>query len=76
MAFAASVLLLFLSFSSLLGDNVFRINNINDLINFSNSVNNKTTYEGTTVLLDSDIVFTDELSQKFESIGKILQFTS
>lgn len=47
-----------------------RIENANELISFSNDVNNGKKYTGTTVFLDSDIVFTDELSQTFDPIGK------
>ena len=51
--------------SSVLGDNALKISNPNELIEFSNNTNDGTTYEGTTVLLDGDIYFTDELSRQF-----------
>lgn len=47
------------------------IHNASELIELSESVNKGTSdYSGTTVFLDSDIVFTAELSQAFEPIGK------
>ena len=66
---------LFLVFSSLAfrvsyGENVVYIHNASDLIEFSNNVENETSYNGTTVYLDSDIYFSDEESQEFEPIGK------
>lgn len=45
------------------------INNANDLIDFSNSVNSGTNYKGETVLVGSDITFTEELSLQFKPIG-------
>ena len=47
----------------------FRINNAEELIDFSNYVNNGRSYLETTVYLDSDIDFTLSLSQRFEPIG-------
>ena len=47
----------------------FRINNAEELIDFSNNVNNGGNYSGTTVYLGSDIDFTPPLSQQFEPIG-------
>ena len=52
-----------------LGDMV-RISNANELIEFSENVNSKVSYEGTTVILEGDIDFTEELSKQFEPIGK------
>ena len=49
-----------------------RLNSAADLVDLSKVVNSGTTYSGTTVFLDSDIDFTDELSQQFEPIGKNL----
>lgn len=57
----------------LLGDGAFssqfRITTPSELVEFSNSVSAGTNYLGTTVLLDSDIHFTDDLSQGFSPIG-------
>ena len=50
-------------------DNTFTIHNISEFIQFSNNVNNGKMYTGSTVFLDSDIYFTDELSNKFDIIG-------
>ena len=52
-----------------LGANELRINSANDLIDFSSNANNGANYSGTTVYLDSDIVFDSSLSQDFEPIG-------
>ena len=49
--------------------NGLRINNADELIDFSNNVNKGTSYSGTTIYLDSDIDFTPSLSQQFEPIG-------
>ena len=54
-----------------LSSNELRILNASELINFSKSVNNGNSYSGTTVYLDSDIVFGSSLSQQFEPIGNI-----
>lgn len=45
------------------------IHNASDLIKFSSNVMNGTNYSGTTVLLSSDIKFTEDLSQQFKPIG-------
>ena len=45
------------------------INSASDLISFSDKVNSGSTFKGITVLLDTDIVFTKSLSEKFEPIG-------
>ena len=46
------------------------IHSVSDLLAFSNSINNGgTTYSGTTVYLDSDMDFTEELSREFKPIG-------
>lgn len=45
------------------------ISSASDLVAFSKSVNLGTNFREATVFIDSDIVFTDELSQEFESIG-------
>lgn len=47
-----------------------RIHNASELIEFSNSVNGGKSFSGSTIVLDSDIVFTEELSRQFEPIGK------
>ena len=48
-----------------------RLNSATDLVDFSKVVNSGSIdYNGTTVFLDSDIVFTEELSKKFIPIGK------
>lgn len=60
--------LLLLEGAAVLGDNVVRISDADQLIEFSNNVNNGANYSGTTVLLDSDIDFTGKTS--FEPIGK------
>ena len=46
------------------------IYNASELVDFSKDVNSGERYTGTTVLLDADINFTEELSQTFEPIGK------
>ena len=46
-----------------------RISSTKDLVDFSSIVNSGTSFSGTTVLLDSDITFTNELSQNFSPIG-------
>ena len=47
-----------------------------DLIQFSDDVNNGTSYEGMTVLLDSDLDFADgNLSELFNPIGMSLEFS-
>ena len=50
--------------------NGLRINNAQDLIDFSIDINNGRNYSGSTVYLGSDIDFTPSLSQQFEPIGK------
>ena len=45
------------------------IKNTNELVDFSKNVSSGTSYNGTTVLLDDDIDFSD-LSDEFEPIGK------
>ena len=52
-----------------LGANELRIHNASDFITFSNNVNKGTSYSGTTIYLDSDIVFDSSLSQQFKPIG-------
>ena len=54
---------------AVLGANELRIHNASELIDFSDGVNNGVNYSGTTVYLDSDIVFDSSLSQQFEPIG-------
>ena len=56
--------------SSSVAGSELRIHNANELIKFSDSVNTGLLYTGTTVFLESDIDFTDELSQQFVPIGK------
>ena len=47
-----------------------RIKTAEELVDFSKAVkSNSTIFKGTTVALESDIAFTDELSKKFEPIG-------
>ena len=46
-----------------------RITTAQELIDFSNDVSNRPSFNGTTVYLDSDIEFTPSLSQQFEPIG-------
>lgn len=46
------------------------IHNASELVDLSRDVNSGTRYTGTTVLLNADINFTEELSQSFEPIGK------
>lgn len=65
-----SLSLFSLLFASAVSDsNVRTIHDANDLIAFSNDVNNGTNYSGSTVILDADIVFTKELSEQFMHIG-------
>ena len=63
-----TVLLLPLLSVCILGNKMF-IYNANELVDLSKSVNEGTSHSGTTVFLDSDIDFTEELSQQFEPIG-------
>ena len=49
--------------------NEHRINNSNELIQFSKNVSSGTSYKGTTVFLDADIEFSGGLSEQFEPIG-------
>lgn len=60
--------LLFLAPSVSLCDD-YVIYDANDLIKFSNLVNSGVNFEGTTVFLNDDIVFTMSLSQQFQPIG-------
>lgn len=53
---------------NVLGNEV-RIDSAIGLVDLSNSVSTGTLYSGTTVYLDSDIVFTEELSHQFKPIG-------
>ena len=46
------------------------IKDVDGLIEFSESVNSGTTYEGTTVVLTTDIVFDESSSWQFKPIGK------
>lgn len=65
-----SLSFLFLSLlETAFGGGVFRIHSVSELIQFSNDVNNGTSYNGTTVYLDSDIDFSEEFSQQFDPIG-------
>ena len=61
-------LVLGLSAATTLGK-IVRINGVNDFLEFSKNVNSGIKYEGTTVILDGDIDFTEELSKQFASIG-------
>ena len=49
--------------------NVFRIHNESEFIDFSESVNNKTNYSGTTVFLDADIDLSEEPQRELGYIG-------
>ena len=49
-----------------------RLSNASDLLNFASEVNQGALHGGATVVLDSDIDFSGELSQQFEPIGKNL----
>ena len=52
-------------------NNVVRIRDASDLVELSNNVNNNgMNYSGSTVVLDSDIDFSEELSRQFVHIGK------
>ena len=53
---------------------IIRIRDAGELIEVSSSVNGGANFSGTTVLLDSDIDFSEELSQQFEPIGKYRLF--
>ena len=50
-------------------ESTLRIYSASELIAFSSQVNGGLDYSGTTVYLDSDIEFTEELSQQFKPIG-------
>ena len=63
------MLLLFLVACGGTAENVLRIHNSNEMVEFSKSVNKGTSYLGTTVLLETDIDFTGEAPQAFEPIG-------
>ena len=62
--------LLFALCGAFSGANGLTITTVEQLITFSNSVNNGTSYYGSTVYLGSDIEFTSSLSNQFEPIGK------
>ena len=70
MHFRALTIALVAALTTIGSSNALTINNANDLIEFSNSVNRTNKYNGTTVLLGSDIDFSEELSQQFNPIGK------
>lgn len=65
---------IFFSVTRLVLGNEYRINNTAGLIEFSKAVNSGETFCGTTVLLDSDLVFSKEDMEQFEPIG--LEFIS
>lgn len=65
-----SLLLLLLSLTTLTLSYKLTIHNADELIKFSDDVNNGMFYKGATMLLDSDITFTEEHSKKFKPIGK------
>ena len=50
-------------------ENTFRITSASGLVEFSRSVINGMSFNGTTVYLDADVDFTEELSQQFKPIG-------
>ena len=47
----------------------YKIRDVKDFMGFAVSVNTGKTFKGTTVLLENDVVFTDELSAQFRPIG-------
>ena len=51
-----------------------RISSAEDLIGFSENVDLGESYSGTTVFLDADINFSEDLSKRFEPIGKSYDF--
>ena len=65
-----TVFLIPLLWSGITCDITHIIRDAQGLIEISRNVSNKTRYEGETVLLDSDIVFTSELSEEFVPIGE------
>ena len=70
MAFALTSLLLLLLLGGVaIKANELKITSAEELIDFSNNVNNRRNYSGTTIYLDSDIDFTPSLSQQFVPIG-------
>lgn len=66
-----TVFLLLIVLGSVVGasDSEYRITSADELITFAKSIDSVTNYFGTTVFLDSDIVFTKELSEQFIPIG-------
>lgn len=62
------LLLSFIACKGVIGD-TYIINNAQDLIEFSNSTNSGKSYNGTTVYLNSDIDFDEELSSNFTPIN-------
>lgn len=52
-----------------------RIASAKDLISFSAKVNSGESYNGTTVVLEADIEFTNELSEQFDPIGTSVKST-
>ena len=63
-------LLLVLIGPGAVSENNLTIGNPQELIYFAMTVNEGTSYSGTTVFLESDILFTDELSRQFEPVGE------
>ena len=64
----STILCLVLGSANVLGATV-KISNADEFIKFSNNVNNKVTYAGTTVLMTNDITFTSAQSKKFIPVG-------
>ena len=61
---------LFTIFEGTYSSKTYSISNAGELITFSNSVNDGTTFEGTTVFLTEDIDFSSSNKSGFEPIGK------
>lgn len=69
MRVSIAVFLLCLLTSSVTWGEVYRINNTDDLIEFSNKVNSSMSFDGTTVLLENDLSFSEEQLEAFYPIG-------
>ena len=61
-----------IGFGAVISGYEIKLSNAGDILNFASEVNQGVLYRGATVVLDSDIDFSGELSQKFEHIGKDL----
>ena len=62
--------LLFAAEVSLGITNEYKIHNVDELVAFSKSVNNRADFSGTTVYLESDLDFSGGFSEEFRPIGK------